>query len=344
MEGAGVGPGGISRYVAEVLGSWPAGDELCYVTSDAQLAAALPAQVDVVLVAGGGRAATIANVGRATVAQVRARRPDVVISASPSFLPPLPGTPPRVVVLHDLFFRLVPAMISRPQRAYRDAVYRSSLHAARTIVCVSHRTAHDLQCWLPGVADRTVVVANAAADSFHEEPRWAGPSQTQRLVASAHNELKGAGRVISAAARIPGLHVDLLAGSPGRVRDLSAEVTAAGLAGRVQVLGHLPDAELRHLVVTSSGLVMASDIEGFGLPALEALAMDVPVVVSPDPALREATNGAAVTMTTWDAAALVAAIGVLPGVAEDHWRAAGQWARSRRWGDVAAQLREAALR
>lgn len=344
MEGAGVGPGGISRYVAEVLAGWPAGDELGYVTSDADLAAGLPSNVDVVLVRGGGRAATITNVARATVEQVRVRRPDVVISASPSFLPPLPGSPRRVVILHDLFFRLIPAMVSRSQRIYRNAVYRSSLHGARTIVCVSHRTAHDLMCWLPGVADRTMVVANAAADSFHDLPRWEGPGSVMRLVAAAHNHLKGTARVLSAAAAIPELSVDLLAGSAGRVRELSAEVAAAGLSNRVRVLGYLPDAVLRELVVTSSGMIVASDIEGFGLPALEALALDVPVVVSPDPALREATNGAAVTMNSWDDAALVNAIRKLPEVPREHWLAAGEWARSRRWKDVAAELRQAATR
>jgi glycosyltransferase involved in cell wall biosynthesis len=324
--------------VQEVLANWPSGDELIYVTSDSRLAAELPPTVDVVIVKGEGRrTATIANVARETLALVRARRPEVLISASPSFLPPLPGSVRRLVVLHDLFFRLVPARVSTSQRLYRDAVYRSCLRSADVVVSVSHRTAHDLGAWIPGASRKTVVIPNAAADSFHEPPRWSPPGGPMRLVVPAHNELKGTDRVIAALAAMPDVHADLLAGSPERVRRVSEQ--AGPLGERVAVLGHLAQAELRERMVTANGMVMASDVEGFGLPALEALAMDVPVVVSPDPALREATNGAAVTMANWSDAALVAAIRELPDVPEAHWRQAGQWARSRSWRDVARELR-----
>lgn len=72
--------------------------------------------------------------------------------------------------------------------------------------------------------------------------------------------------------------------------------------------GYLPEPELRRLVAGASALVLPSHDEGFGLPALEALACGVPVVCSDLPALREVAAQHAVFATPGDPQELRAAL------------------------------------
>lgn len=55
--------------------------------------------------------------------------------------------------------------------------------------------------------------------------------------------------------------------------------------------GYVPERELHRVLAGASALVLPSADEGFGLPVLEAMACDVPVVCSDIPALREVTGG-----------------------------------------------------
>ncbi|MEV5542627.1 glycosyltransferase family 1 protein [Saccharopolyspora shandongensis] len=68
--------------------------------------------------------------------------------------------------------------------------------------------------------------------------------------------------------------------------------------------GYLPDEHLRRLVAGAAALVLPSRDEGFGLPALEAMACGTPVVCSDIPALREVTAGQAILAPHGDPTAL----------------------------------------
>lgn len=55
--------------------------------------------------------------------------------------------------------------------------------------------------------------------------------------------------------------------------------------------GYVTELELQRVLAGASALVLPSTDEGFGLPTLEAMACDVPVVCSDIPVLREVTGG-----------------------------------------------------
>ena len=80
------------------------------------------------------------------------------------------------------------------------------------------------------------------------------------------------------------------------------------LAGTVEYVGYMPDALRRDVYTGARLLVLPSWHEGFGLPALEAMALGVPVVVSNRGALPEVVGDAGLLVAPDDARGLAAAI------------------------------------
>ncbi|MEI6540758.1 MAG: glycosyltransferase family 1 protein, partial [Planctomycetota bacterium] len=66
------------------------------------------------------------------------------------------------------------------------------------------------------------------------------------------------------------------------------------LAGHVEVLGRVSDDRVRDLLWGATALVYPSLYEGFGLPALEAMASGTPVVCSAAGSLGEVVGNAAI--------------------------------------------------
>jgi glycosyltransferase involved in cell wall biosynthesis len=74
------------------------------------------------------------------------------------------------------------------------------------------------------------------------------------------------------------------------VRDAVAELP--GLAGRLRLLQRLPATNVAALMASADAFCLPSLFEGFGLPALEAMACGAPVVVSDRGALPEVVGDA----------------------------------------------------
>jgi glycosyltransferase involved in cell wall biosynthesis len=119
----------------------------------------------------------------------------------------------------------------------------------------------------------------------------------------------------------------VLVGPPGWGEALDL----AGLPARaVRTPGYLPEDELARVMAGAAALAFPSWYEGFGLPALEALACGIPVVAADLPALREVLGDQAELVPPGDADALAA---TLAKVLEDP---GGEPARTARRARAAA--------
>lgn len=329
LDCSGVGPGGITRVLTEVVRHWPAGHRLEIVAAPAGWESPVPHRTDVVVVSrqGGGRAGTIASAAaalhRATGRWVgRSPGPDRitarVLSLSPSIAVRHSRLPVTTIV-HDLAFRLWPADLPAQVRAYRRLSYATAIRRSRRLICVSARTRHDL-VGLYGVSPAAIRVWHpgsdlAAAGVGRPPPEVVRLAAQGRgyLVVAGHAPHKGVELAIEAVAGLPDQTLVVLTGG-ARVERFHAAAAASPAASRVLFLDRLTDTEYVATLAGATAFLMPSHFEGYGLPAAEALRLGTPTVISPDPALHEATGGAAIRMATWTGAAVRDAVRALAGV------------------------------
>ena len=223
----------------------------------------------------------------------------------------LPLEPPRptVLTLHDamMFERRFHTFAANRYYLYQTWVLRRAAPRCAAIITVSRTSAEDIERRLgPGAASRLTVIEEAVDPIFfrHRSPaalaafrarlglpdRYllhlgaAFPRKNTRLVVDAF-------RRVAADAAVPDLVIGGVAGADEAT--IRGWVGEAGLADRIRVQRYLPRAEHASLVAAADLLLYPSAYEGFGLPALEAMAVGVPVVASRRGALPETCGDAA---------------------------------------------------
>jgi glycosyltransferase involved in cell wall biosynthesis len=210
---------------------------------------------------------------------------------------------PMVVTLHDL------AALKRRSEHLRPGIRRGLRHLAvrralRVIVPTEAVAGDALQCL--GVADDRLVVISEASDAamYPRSPHEIAAAR-KRFGLPEHYLVWVGGLKHPD----PGKHVAKLAATPrelplvlvGPTRPWAHELPDVTLTGQVS------DEHLAAIYSGAHALVLPSEDEGFGLPAVEALACGTPVVACEGPALREVLDGRATFVEPGDLEALVLA-------------------------------------
>lgn len=264
-------------------------------------------------------------------------RLDVDVEHSPALDPPRSARRgrPRVQTVADALPLVDPdPAFSVERRRWRRWAPR--VRAARAVITFSSFAAGEVAAALDLDRARIHVIPLAPSERFRPPP-GAGPRGGKAgpyvLFVSEYGPHKGfaaAARVATglAAAGLP--HRLLMAGRvvPATAPVIQAELARAGpeVSGRVELAGWVPD--LAPLYQRADALVVTSRHEGFGLPAVEAMACATPVVGFSNSATAEVVAGGGILVPDGDTEALLAALAGLlrsPG----RWQEASEAARAR---------------
>jgi glycosyltransferase involved in cell wall biosynthesis len=215
-----------------------------------------------------------------------------------------------VVTVHDLAFVDHPETVTAASLRYRQLVPRSLARAGA--VCVPTRVvAEAVERRYDIAEDRVVITPNGLSRRWLDAPRpatggWlAGRGLPGRYVlfVGAAEPRKNLPVLLAAHAELPAAPPLLLVGPAGWGPALETADPR-----RVHRTGYLPNEELVGVVAAATCLVLPSRDEGFGIPALEALACGVPVVCSDLPVLREVCGSTARYVPAGDVGALATAL------------------------------------
>jgi glycosyltransferase involved in cell wall biosynthesis len=284
---------------------------------------------------GAPRAAVVADAPRSRplrLAWEQVRLPGILarqavsVHHGPHYTMPERSSVPAVVTIHDLSFFDTPQWHERSKALlFRRAITVAAKRAA-AVVCPSRVTAAELIRWCQ--VDAEVFVAPHGVDTrrfrttepydgadagvlTRIDPRLAGGRPFLLFVGTLEPR-KDIPTLVGAFARIAGRHPDallVLAGGAGwGATQVDRVVEASGVASRIVRTGYVVDEAVPALLRSATAVVYPALYEGFGLPALEALACGAPLVTTAGTAMEEVAGDAAVLVAPGDGTGLADAI------------------------------------
>ncbi|MDR7472089.1 MAG: glycosyltransferase family 1 protein [Armatimonadota bacterium] len=237
---------------------------------------------------------------------LKRRRPGVFFS--PGYNAPLRSPVPFVFTIHDLIHIRFPGETTAAKRAYyRIFVRRAALRAA-CVLTVSEFSRQEIVAWTGVDATRVVLAPPAASAAFAPEGGRREPGYPYLLYVGNRKPHKNLRRCFQAIAQASLPRTMRLVMSGAADAATVAQARLAGIAERLVFTGWVDDPTLAAWYRGATALVIPSLYEGFGLPALEAMASGTPVVASRTAALPEVVGDAAVMVDPLDVGSIAQGI------------------------------------
>jgi alpha-1,3-rhamnosyl/mannosyltransferase len=264
-------------------------------------------------------------------------RPDVFWSPSVYTYFPLPPGLPALVTIHDTITERFPELTMPTYRArlFWSAKVRLALWQATLVLTVSEFAASEIEEILGVSRTRLRVAGEAAAPTFR--PGSMAEARTIARQAGVPDDApwftyvggftphKYVDRIVRAHAVLVAEAAEAGAPAPylvlvgttsadnfhGVGAGIHEAIAACGTEDLIRWTGFLPDELLRHLLTGTTALLLPSENEGFGLPAVEAAACGAPVVATTASPLPQLLEGGGYFVAPGDTAGLVSAMRAL---------------------------------
>jgi glycosyltransferase involved in cell wall biosynthesis len=213
---------------------------------------------------------------------------------------------PQCLVLHDLAFLHHPSFIKKSQLLFYKKYTPKFLEKAKSVATVSGFSKKDILAHYPTSPEKIEVVFSASKEIFR-------PASDQEKAATKNKYSEGKEYFVYAGAIHPRKNLINLLKAFSVFKKRQQTNMKLILTGRlawkyesftesletykyrndVVMTGYVPEEELVKIIGAAYGLVYPSLLEGFGVPVLEAMQCDVPVITSARSSMQEITYEAA---------------------------------------------------
>jgi glycosyltransferase involved in cell wall biosynthesis len=239
-----------------------------------------------------------------------ARRERLALLHSPVNVQPVFLPCPGVVTVMDLSFLVYPRSFKPQQRLYQSLFTRVSARRASRVIAISLQTAQDLVRRCGTSASKITVIYPGVDSAFRPlDPAEKGSFRQRRelperfiLFVGTLEPRKNLPMLLRAFAqarsRLPAGFKLILAGGRGWLYEpILRTIEELGLESEVILPGFVPDDELPLWYNCADVFAYPSLYEGFGLPALEAMACGCPVMAARSSSLPEVVGDAGLLLS-----------------------------------------------
>ncbi len=205
---------------------------------------------------------------------------------------PLVGTLKKIITLHDLIPLIFPDDHSLSYYYYRYYLPRL-LRSSYRVIVPSRRTKDDVLNMMNLKSEKIEVIPNGYdPEEFYPDKEREVPFD-YFLFVGENRAYKNIKRVIEAFKKFAGDYYLVIVGNMRDDSELKSIISQYGLNKRVIFERGIATSSLRRLYSHAKALVFPSLYEGFGLPALEALATGCPLITTKGSSMEEFVQDAA---------------------------------------------------
>lgn len=231
---------------------------------------------------------------------------------------------PSLLTIHDLLPLDDPALFSAPKARWLAGQIPASVRRAHRVLAPSAYVADQIADRF--AIDRThvhvVPSSHSGGELVDSSPGDGASANRQATLAklgvrepyllypaiSYHHKNHQVLVEAMAAAKASGVQLVLTGRADAAQPAIDAAIQERGLGERIRVLGRVPGPEFATLFAGASVLVFPSKFEGFGLPLIEAMRRNVPVIAADATAIPEVVGRAGLLVDPDDAGAWADAI------------------------------------
>ena len=225
---------------------------------------------------------------------IHLRRGDYQVFHGPAFsLPPFVRMP-TVVTIHDLAYQRFGETVNDDTRKYLTRVVRHAVGRADRIIVPSTEVKSDVLRYFPAVDDSRIRVIALGSDRLRQTAAVKPQSVPQPFLLHVGTIeprknlefLLQAFHILADRYSVP--HHLVLVGSNGwKNHSFHVKVQEMKYRDRVHLMGYQDDRAVLWYYQHAALYVMPSHYEGFGLPAMEAIANGVPTLATPTGGVRD---------------------------------------------------------
>lgn len=242
---------------------------------------------------------------------------------SPGYILPYFSKFKSIVTVHDLIALDFPKLCQNETAAYFKLTLPQSIRKADHIITVSQKVKDDVLNHFPDISEEKIRVIypglkanfNSVLDLKIREnikSLYNLPEQFFLFVGNLEPK-KNLTFIIQAYTKIKNMrlcdHKLVIVGQLGWKYDsILSEIKQSRFKQDIILLGYIDEQYLPALYAMADLFLFPSLYEGFGIPALEAMACGCPVIISNRGALPEVTGGAAYQIDPYDIDSLISAI------------------------------------
>lgn len=203
-----------------------------------------------------------------------------------------------VVTIHDLIFKRYPEYYNSIDRKIYDKKSRHAVEVADSVIAISEQTKQDLITYY-NVDKRKIQVVYQSCDNVYKTPidldilerikqKFNLPQRFILNVGTIENR-KNILPVIEALSELENEHL-VIVGNPKKdyFSQVKFKIEKLRLSDRVHILSGVGNQELAGLYQLAEIFIYPSKFEGFGIPIIEALYSNTPVIAATGSCLEEA--------------------------------------------------------
>ncbi|MGJ3494004.1 Mannosylfructose-phosphate synthase [Piscirickettsia salmonis] len=219
------------------------------------------------------------------------RKPELFFS--PGFNPPLMTKQPFIFTVHDLMHLKMKGEAGLLKKQYYEKIVKPAIHRAKRVLTVSDHAKADILEWAALYDEsKVIVVGNGVDSSFSPEGECFQANTDYLLYIGNRKVHKNIDVLLEGFARSKVYPNTKLLLSGKKDTEITDKILRLNIAEHVDFLDFIEEEKLPSIYRGAKALIIPSLYEGFGLPALEAMACGTPVISSNSASLPEVVGDA----------------------------------------------------